>query len=192
MSAAASFSPAATGYFGKLPARGDFVSAGLPESFIAPWDAWCRDWLTSSRAQLGDDWIEAWMEGPIWHFLMPPGACGPQAVRGVLLPSADKVGRQFPFMLAALAADVAVLAAGDDWAADAEEAGLNCVVADYPHESLPGLLAASAPPAAAQQPGWWTQGSPRVQPARLGIAGLPGSDVAGAMLRDPVAMPMEP
>jgi type VI secretion system protein ImpM len=192
VSATGSFNPAVTGYFGKLPARGDFVGAGLPEAFIAPWDAWCRDWLTASRAQLGDDWFAAWMEGPIWHFLLPAGACGPQAARGVLLPSADKVGRQFPFMLCALAADIGVLAAGDSWAAAAEDAGLNCVVADQPHETLPGILAALAMPAAAQAPGWWTQGSPRVQPGRLEVAGLPAIELAGAMLCDPVALAMEP
>lgn len=186
------FAPATTGYFGKLPARGDFVGAGLPENFIAPWDAWCRNWLTASRTQLGADWFEAWMEGPIWHFLLQPGACGPQAVRGVLLPSADKVGRQFPFLLAALAGNVQALAAGDNWAAAAEDAGLNCVVADHPHEALPGIIGGGAMAASAQVAGWWTQGSPHVQPARLAINGLPETALAGAMLRDPVALSMEP
>jgi type VI secretion system protein ImpM len=182
------FRPAATGYFGKLPARGDFVTAGLPEAFIAPWDGWCREMLAASREQLGEGWFAAWMEGPIWHFLIPPGACGPQAARGVVLPSADKVGRHFPFALCALADDVAALEAGGNWAAMAEQAGVNCVIADHPHEALMAILATPAAATPAQAPGWWTAGSPYVKPVRVEIAGLPVLTSAGALLRDPVAI----
>ena len=37
------------GFYGKLPARGDFVRAGLPRDFIDPWDAWLQSVIAGSR-----------------------------------------------------------------------------------------------------------------------------------------------
>ena len=41
------------GFFGKLPARGDFVRAGLPRDFVDPWDAWLQRVLAGSRDAAG-------------------------------------------------------------------------------------------------------------------------------------------
>ncbi len=41
------------GFFGKLPARGDFVRQGLPRSFTDTWDAWVAGALAGSRDRLG-------------------------------------------------------------------------------------------------------------------------------------------
>ena len=41
------------GFYGKLASRGDFVSRGLPQSFIAPWDSWLAAGLLASQASLG-------------------------------------------------------------------------------------------------------------------------------------------
>jgi type VI secretion system protein ImpM len=93
----------AAGLFGKLPAHGDFVRRGLPGSFCEPWDAWLQRGMDTSRAALGDDaWAALWDAAPAWRFLLPAGACGPDAVAGVMLPSRDSVGRRFPLTLAAL------------------------------------------------------------------------------------------
>lgn len=91
-----------TGLFGKVPAHGDFVRRGLPTSFVGPWDSWLQEGMATARERLGARWAEAWDGAPPWRFALPAGACGPDAVAGVLLPSEDMVGRRFPITLAAL------------------------------------------------------------------------------------------
>jgi type VI secretion system protein ImpM len=109
------FAPSAVGYFGKLPALGDFCTSGLPESFIQPWDIFCRDTLIATRTTLGDAWEAAWLEAPIWRFLLPAGICGPHACCGVWLASVDRVGRHYPFAVIALAASSIDLEMGTTW-----------------------------------------------------------------------------
>jgi type VI secretion system protein ImpM len=94
--------PPLAGLFGKVPAHGDFVRRGLPSSFVTPWDEWLQAAVAAARAQLGARWEDAWDNAPAWRFALPAGACGPDAVAGVMLPSQDQVGRRFPITLAAL------------------------------------------------------------------------------------------
>ena len=91
-----------TGLFGKVPAHGDFVRRGLPSSFVAPWDDWLQAGMAQAREGLGAHWASAWDAAPAWRFALPAGACGPDAVAGVILPSEDTVGRRFPITLAAI------------------------------------------------------------------------------------------
>lgn len=179
------FRPTATGFFGKLPTKGDFVRANLPEDFIAPLDAWCRECLAASRLALGEGWEGAWMTAPIWRFFLPPGACGPQAALGVWLPSMDKVGRHFPFVLCALADAASDLEEGGVWADAAEAAGLSGIVEDTPHGAIADILQMPVADTAIPAPGWWTEGSPLVKPRRFEICELLPVTYAGAMLRDP-------
>jgi type VI secretion system protein ImpM len=58
--------------------------------------------MSHARGGLGPHWEPAWDTAPAWRFALPAGACGPDAVAGVILPSADAVGRRFPITLAAL------------------------------------------------------------------------------------------
>jgi type VI secretion system ImpM family protein len=88
--------PRFRGFFGKVPSRGDFVSAGLPRDFVSSWDTWISSSLPAAIAALGDGWLDA----PVRHFQVAPKAFGADAVTGVLLPSVDKVGRRFPLTLA--------------------------------------------------------------------------------------------
>ncbi|MDE2319136.1 MAG: type VI secretion system-associated protein TagF [Rhodospirillales bacterium] len=176
------FKPALAGFFGKLPARGDFLRAGLPEEVVAPLDLWCRKCLVESRAALGADWEQAWMTAPIWRFFLPPGACGAQSLLGVWLPSMDKAGRHYPFILCAAGDD---LAQGGNWLTVAEAEGLAGVVEDKPHEAIAAALAGPVADAPLPAPGWWTEGSPLVRPQRLEIQELlPAITHASAMLRD--------
>jgi type VI secretion system protein ImpM len=92
------------GLYGKVPAHGDFVRRGLPSSFVGPWDAWLAAGIAAARDRLGPHWGAAWDSAPAWRFVLPPGACGPDPVAGVMLPSQDQVGRRFPITLAALLA----------------------------------------------------------------------------------------
>jgi len=107
----AAFRGATIGFHGKIPARGDFVRKGLPRSFTEPWDSWMQQMLTTSRSALGDQWLPAWLAGPVWRFALTPGSCGPDAVLGVWIPSVDAVGRYFSLTIASVVpnADGAIL-----------------------------------------------------------------------------------
>ena len=127
------------GFYGKIPARGDFVRSGLPHAFVDPWDRWLQQGIATSRAELGDNWIAAWLEAPIWSFAMAPGICGPDAVLGLWMPSVDRVGRHFPLTLAATvpAGDVYQLVQGNGgFLAAVEQAGLAAVEDDLGPEGL--------------------------------------------------------
>jgi type VI secretion system protein ImpM len=182
------------GYFGKIPSRGDFVRAGLPRGFVAPWDAWLQDMLTASRAALGEDWMPAWMEAPIWCFLLQPGACGPEAALGMFMPSVDRAGRLFPLSLAWVAPSAATFATeGMAWLEQAEAAGLAALEQDLEpdaliaalqaetntSEAIPGDPASQAPLGACA---WWTSGSPRVPAAAFATRALPDAALFTRML----------
>ena len=85
-----------TGFYGKLPAKGDFLSRNLPRAFVDIWDDWLQTGMHESRQALGDDWLQIYLTSPLWRFILPPGACTDSAWAGVLMPSMDKVGRYFP------------------------------------------------------------------------------------------------
>lgn len=90
----------APGFFGKLRSHGDFVSRRLPPAMVQPFDASLQAGLVRSRADLGDAWLPAYLNSPLWRFVLAPGVCGPQAWAGVMMPSVDRVGRCFPLTLA--------------------------------------------------------------------------------------------
>ena len=89
-----------TGWYGKLPAQGDFVTRRLPPSFIEPWDAWLNAMLTGSRERLGSAWRDAFLSAPAWRFMLAPGVVGQQGWAGLIVPSVDSVGRYFPLTVA--------------------------------------------------------------------------------------------
>lgn len=93
------------GFFGKLSILGDFVSRRVNRSFIDVWDDWLQTGLQASQATLGPEWLELYLNSPIWRFGLSPGICGPQGWAGILMPSVDKVGRYFPLTIAAPLAD---------------------------------------------------------------------------------------
>jgi len=89
-----------TGWYGKLPANGDFVTRRLPPSFVEAWDAWLNEMLQGSRARLGAGWRDAFLSAPAWRFVLAPGVIGQQGWAGVIVPSVDSVGRYFPLTAA--------------------------------------------------------------------------------------------
>jgi len=97
----------------------------------------------------------------------------------------DKAGRHYPFLLCALAETEAALSIGGGWLEMAECQGLAGVVEDKPHEAIAAALQTETEPLAVSGAGWWTEGSPLVQPRQIAIATLlPPEAHAGAMLRD--------
>ena len=144
----------APGLYGKLPAHGDFVRRALPDSFVEPWDAWVQHGMAAARESLGEVFASTWEAAPTWCFLLPAGACGPDAAAGVFIPSADLVGRRFPLILATLLAD-AEAAPDQDFFDALEQAGRaarqDARDADALLAALPDATAGEVPTA----PGWW-------------------------------------
>lgn len=178
-----------TGLYGKLPARGDFVRVGLPNTFVAPWDAWLQAGIAASRDQFGTDWLPAWLEAPVWRFSLAPGLCGPDAVLGLMLPSVDRVGRYFPLTLAAVFPHGAASdpATAEAWLDDAEAAGRAALEQDATQDQVAALLPPlpHAVPARTTGSRWWTAGGPRVAAAEWRRPALPDSEDFAAMLSDP-------
>lgn len=138
--------PGAFGFYGKLPARGDFLKEAVPPGFLEPWDGWLQALLIRGRESLGDGWTERYMTAPIWRFVLAPGIAGPSAAIGVCAPSVDRVGRQFPLSIfAALDADISPLrchGALADLFEDLDEIAFAAVAEDLPPEEMSARLAA--------------------------------------------------
>lgn len=117
-----------TGFYGKLPIIGDFVSRRLPNTFIAPWDSWLQSAIAASREELGDEWLNSYLTSPIWRFLLSAGVCGDKAVAGIVMPSVDRVGRYFPLTVAVVFDHSPALpflfTAGNVWFEQLEDAAL--------------------------------------------------------------------
>lgn len=89
------------GAFGKIPALGDFFRIGVAASFVEPWDQWLQAGIVGVRTALGEHWDRCFMQAPIWRFTLSAGLAGPAPAQGVVMPSVDRVGRQFPLTLVA-------------------------------------------------------------------------------------------
>lgn len=91
--------PRHIGWWGKLPARGDFVGRGLPPRWRAGWDDWLQRGLGLAAATLDGDALHERLAGfAPWRYLALP-APG-EAWCGILVASHDRVGRAFPLTLA--------------------------------------------------------------------------------------------
>jgi len=87
------------GFYGKLPSHGDFLRRRVSDGFVGVWDSWLQESLATSRAALGDRWLDVYLTSPVWRFACASGACGAAPVLGVMVPSVDRVGRYFPLTL---------------------------------------------------------------------------------------------
>ena len=107
------------GFYGKLPAHGDFIDRGLPGEFIQFWDQWLQAGMAGSQTVLKEQWLDAYRNGPAWNFVLSPGICGDLTWTGVIVPSVDKVGRYFPLTIAAGVVEPVVppyfLVGGGEW-----------------------------------------------------------------------------
>jgi len=89
------------GFYGKLPCRGDFLQRRAPQDFVDVWDAWLQECLHEARQRLQDAWLNTYLTGPVWRFVVSTGVCGDGAYAGILVPSVDRVGRYFPLTVVA-------------------------------------------------------------------------------------------
>jgi len=86
-------------WWGKLPARGDFVGRGLPPPWRSEWDRWLQRGLDlAATLPDGATLRERLSAFAPWRYLActAPG----EAWCGIVVPSHDRVGRAFPLTLA--------------------------------------------------------------------------------------------
>lgn len=161
--------------YGKHPAKGDFVECGIPSGLKPVVEGWLDAVLAETRHALGEAWDRAWPAAPPLRFWLGEAIWG-EPVCGVLVTSADRVGRRFPLVIFASGADAAVLPAPaiapDQGWYDGIEAHLRAVV--QREISAPAdLLTGIAPPDA-------NPDTPAAGPADF-WAVRPGSGVAGLL-----------
>jgi type VI secretion system protein ImpM len=85
------------GFFGKIPATGDFVTWNLPRVFTDRWDRWMSMEL-SARPDEGD------LDTRTWRFAIQGGIFGDQPCAGAWRMSQDRVGRRYPFAIVRIGA----------------------------------------------------------------------------------------
>jgi len=85
------------GVYGKLPMYGDFIHRNLPSAFITPWDEWLQLYIAGSSELIGDGWLDIYLTSPVWHFVFSPGVIDANSWAGIVMPSVDQVGRNYPF-----------------------------------------------------------------------------------------------
>ncbi|MGL4237604.1 type VI secretion system-associated protein TagF [Tabrizicola sp.] len=118
-----------SGYFGKVPTQGDFVSNGLQRNLADALDRWLRQAMQQSQRRMGRDWLDAFLVAPIWRMALTSGTLGPDPVVGLMMPSVDRIGRYFPLVIAAqltgLSPDVHDMIALTEWYDAAEKLALS-------------------------------------------------------------------
>jgi len=88
--------------FGKIPAHGDFIARGISAEVQKLLDDWLSVELGAARSRFAD-FDTRYLQAAPWHFV----DCDPDGnwTGGALCPSVDKVGRRFPILVGAPAAD---------------------------------------------------------------------------------------
>jgi type VI secretion system protein ImpM len=146
-------------WYGKLPARGDFVGKGLPPRWRSDWDGWLQRGLALAAATLdGTALRERLREFAPWRYVALP-APG-EIWCGIMVASHDRVGRAFPLTLAERLAVPALpgesaerLASLLGAAAEGPEALEAAIAALPPHSAQDFQPAEAWPPQPASL--WW-------------------------------------
>lgn len=87
------------GIWGKHPAFGDFLQAGLSRGASDALAAWLDPALAAIRQRAGPDWDTLWHGGQTLRFRIGRSVLG-STLAGVLCPSRDKIGRDHALVLA--------------------------------------------------------------------------------------------
>ncbi|MDM0115680.1 type VI secretion system-associated protein TagF [Variovorax sp. J22R133] len=85
-------------WYGKLPARGDFVGRGLPPRWRSDWDGWLQRGLALAATMLDAETLRERLDAfAPWRYVALPA---PHDIWcGIIVASHDRVGRAFPLTL---------------------------------------------------------------------------------------------
>jgi type VI secretion system protein ImpM len=137
------------GFYGKLPAKRDFVAANVSRRFLEVWEPWLQAGMATSRQIFGEAWREIYLRSPIWRFWLGAHFCG-EAVMGAFMPSIDGVGRYFPLTIAIDESEGVLpppeIEANEAWFDAIETVLLDALHPDRTFEEAAATVAALAPP----------------------------------------------
>jgi len=124
----------APGLYGKMPATGDFVTRRLPADFVRSWDRWLAQHIVPLFG------LKTWPQHIALRFLSGPGSFGASA--GIVVQSADRVGRQFPLSVVARLDEAPLkLAYADAWFENIENAAFAAQRGEMTPDELDATLA---------------------------------------------------
>jgi type VI secretion system protein ImpM len=86
------------GYYGKLPLSSEFIRCQAAGAEIDELDQWLREGMYHAKSNLGSSWSTDFSQTDSWGFLYLPRDQG-RFLSGLLRPSRDKAGREFPFLV---------------------------------------------------------------------------------------------
>jgi len=86
------------GWFGKLPALGDFAGKALPLSLRNQIHTWCAQGMDNLTQQQGENWKAAYQLAPVWRFVMDAHVWDSKPLQGCIAPSMDRIGRYSPLL----------------------------------------------------------------------------------------------
>lgn len=126
-----------TGFYGKLPSNGDFLSRNLSHDITINIDEWFQISMTQLRHRL-PDWSYFFNASPSWFFMVPCNFFSSKAYTGYITPSIDRVGRCFPLIVLKEMNKDAIINAGDleNWYLSTEEIVRNCLLNNLSADEL--------------------------------------------------------
>src|SRR5690606_1065729 len=86
----------AMGWYGKMPANGDFVHRRLSRELVQWWDKWLQMGVAGMRQRDAANMESAYQDAPLWNFAIPAGSGLGIVQLGCIGPSRDRVGRCYP------------------------------------------------------------------------------------------------
>lgn len=130
-----------TGFYGKLPSNGDFLSRNLSHDVTISIDEWFQISMTQLRHRL-PDWSYFFNASPSWFFIVPCNFFSPKPYIGYITPSIDRVGRCFPLIVLKEMSKDAILGteALEHWFSSTEEIVRNCLRNSSPADELMASL----------------------------------------------------
>ncbi|MGB3621488.1 type VI secretion system-associated protein TagF [Ketobacter sp. MCCC 1A13808] len=88
------------GLHGRIPAYRDVVTRNLRSEFVLTWNQWIQRSMPVAQDNLGSEWLDTYLTSPLWRFVFSAGLVGQNVWCGVMMPSVDRTGQYYPFMLA--------------------------------------------------------------------------------------------
>ena len=90
--------PVSLGCYGKLPLSPEFIRYNANSLEVQALDQWFQEGLHQAKSRIGSNWSTEYLKSGPWNFLFAPEG-GSHFLIGVLMPSKDQAGREFPLFM---------------------------------------------------------------------------------------------
>src|SRR5690606_15373074 len=87
------------GWYGKMPANGDFMHRRLSRELVLWWDKWLQTGVAGLHQRDAARVEAAYLDAPLWNFAIPAGFGSGVVQLGCIGPSRDRVGRCYPLVV---------------------------------------------------------------------------------------------